>query len=360
MELVRDTARFLDDRVLEAGGRRFEPDYVVIASGSEVNVPDIPGIRDVDYMTSGDVLDATELPDTGVVIGFGAIGLEMAPYLSEVGGVDVTVVEHDDRPLDAADPGFGDAVMEQYRELFDVEILTNRREERLEPTGGGGARLHLDYWSTVEADGLFVFTGRRPALDRLELGNTSLSPGPGWVRDTMQARSDPRLFVVGDATGRDLIGHVAKEAGGVAAENILRLEAGEEPRRYAPIHHRVVFSGLGIYPFARVGHSESSAEDAGLDYAAVTREARKDGVFRTKNVPKGFAKLLVDRRNGTVLGYQGLHYQSDVMAKTMQLAVEMELDVRELPSRAYHPTTPELLDGLIREAVERVGSSASA
>ena len=51
-----------------------------------------------------------------------------------------------------------------------------------------------------------------------------------------------------------------------------------------------------------------------------------------------------------MLGWQGLHYHADAMAKTMQVAVGMELDVREVPDRAYHPTTPEILDGLVREA----------
>jgi dihydrolipoamide dehydrogenase len=55
-----------------------------------------------------------------------------------------------------------------------------------------------------------------------------------------------------------------------------------------------------------------------------------------------------------VLGYQGLHLHADVMAKTMQLAVEMGLDVREIPDRSYHPTTPEILDGLLRDAAAAV------
>jgi dihydrolipoamide dehydrogenase len=109
-----------------------------------------------------------------------------------------------------------------------------------------------------------------------------------------------------------------------------------------------------VYPFARVGHSVETAEDAGIDHVAVTRAASDDGVFRTKDVPEGLATLVV-APDGTVLGYQGLHYHADVMAKTMQLAVEMGLDVREIPDRAYHPTTPEILDGLIREAAAEVG-----
>jgi len=55
-----------------------------------------------------------------------------------------------------------------------------------------------------------------------------------------------------------------------------------------------------------------------------------------------------------VLGYQGLHAHADSMAKTLQVIVELELDVRELPDRAYHPTLPEILDGLFRETAGQV------
>jgi len=85
----------------------------------------------------------------------------------------------------------------------------------------------------------------------------------------------------------------------------------------------------------------------------VTREASSDGVFATKNADDGLARLVV-ATDGTVLGWQGLHYHADVMAKTMQVVVELGLDVRDLPDRAYHPTTPELLDGLIREAIREL------
>jgi dihydrolipoamide dehydrogenase len=81
----------------------------------------------------------------------------------------------------------------------------------------------------------------------------------------------------------------------------------------------------------------------------VTREAASDGVFKTKNVADGRGRLVVGT-DGTVLGWQGLHYHADAMAKTMQVVVEMGLDVREVPDRAYHPTTPEILDGLFRDA----------
>jgi dihydrolipoamide dehydrogenase len=161
------------------------------------------------------------------------------------------------------------------------------------------------------------------------------------------------VFVAGDANGKEPILHVAKEQGILTAENVRRHRDGEELCEYENVHHHVVFSGLGVLPFARVGHSAASADAASLGHVVVTREAASDGVFATKNVPEGLARLVVGT-DGTVLGYQGLHYHADVMAKTMQLAVEAGLDVREIPDRAYHPTTPEILDGLVREAVETI------
>ena len=365
VEFVHGTARFLDDRVVaidetDGGRRTVETDYAVIATGSAVNVPDLPGIDEVEYVTSADVLDATAFPDSGIVVGFGYVGLEFVPYLVEVGGMDLTVIEHDARPLDEADPAYGEELLELYREEFGVEILTHTHERRVDPTDDGGVRLQVDRdgeFETLEANQLFLFTGRRPNVDGLGLENTSLDPEReeerGWVDATMQTDGDERTFVVGDVNGREPILHVAKEQGYVAADNVLAHARGDSLQEYDNVHHHVVFSGAGVYPYARVGHAEWTAEAAGLDCFAVTRAASDDGVFRTKDVPRGLATLVVGA-DGTVLGYQGLHYHADVMAKTMQLAVEMELDVREIPDRAYHPTTPEIVDGLLRAASERL------
>ena len=358
VEFVHETAEFVDDHTVRAGGRTFDADYVVVATGSTVYVPDTPGIEDVDYMTSADVLDASELPSSGIVMGSGYIGMELVPYLAEAGGMDLTVIEHDARPIDEADPAFGDAVREIYEANWDVEIPTNCYEQRLEPTDDGGVRLYVEFddgrEEQYEADQLFCFTGRRPALSGLGLERTSISTDGEWVDATMQTVDADHVYAVGDVNGREPILHVAKEQGITAAQNVLRQEAGSEPRPYENVHHHVIFSGLGVYPFARVGHSEASARAAGLDIVTATRQASDDGVFKSKDVPEGLSRLVVDAADGTVLGWQGLHYHADSVAKALQIVVELELDVREIPDRAYHPTLPETLDGLVRDCVAQL------
>jgi len=352
VEFLRETARFVGDGRLAVGDRTIEPDYVALATGSRPSVPDLPGLAAVEERTytSADVLDATALPDSGVVMGFGYVGVELSAYLAAA-GVDLTVIEHDARPLDEADAPFGHDLLDVYRDEFGIDVRTEVDEERVEPTDGG-VRLHLDDGSAVDAGALFAFTGRHPALpDGIE--DTRLDPGPDWVAATMQAHDDDRLFVAGDANGREPVLHVAKEQAYVAAENLLRHRDGRPLEPYENVTHRVLFAGLGVYPFARVGHTATSARAAGHDPIVVDREAGDDGVFLAKDVPEGRARLVV-ARDGTILGYQGLHYHADAMAKTMQVIVETGMDVGSVPQRAYHPTTPELLDGLFGAATDEL------
>jgi dihydrolipoamide dehydrogenase len=361
---VHATAEFVDDHTVRAGGESYVADYVVVATGSTVYVPDTPGIDEVDYMTSADVLDATELPDSGIVMGFGYIGMEMVPYLAEAGGMELTVIEHDSRPIDEADPEFGDAAREIYEANWDVEIPTNCYECELEATDDGGVRLYVEFddgsEATYEADQLFCFTGRKPTLSGLGLERTSISAEGEWVTDTMQTADAGHVYAVGDVNGKEPILHVAKEQGVTAAQNILRQDADQQPLPYENGHHHVIFSGLGVYPFARVGHSEHSAEAAGYDVVVATRQASDDGVFKSKDVPEGLSKLVVDAADGTVLGWQGLHYHADSVAKTLQVIVELGLDVRSVPDRAYHPTLPENLDGLVRDCVAQLNSDSTS
>ena len=353
---IHEPATFIDDRTVMVAGETYEPDYVVIATGSVPQAPELPGIDKVEYMTSADVLDATTLPSSGIVMGFGYVGIELAPYLVEAGVEDLTVIEHDARPLDEADPAFGDELMSIYRDEFGIDIRTHTDEQAIESTDDG-VRLHVEAdgnADTIDAEQLFLFTGRQPNLDRLNLESTALDPRTGWVRDTMQAVDDDRVFVVGDVNSHEPILHVAKEQGYKAAENILNMAAGAAPEPYENVHHHVMFSGASVYPFARVGHTAETARAAGHEVVESTRWAKDDGVFNVKDIPHGLARLTVDAEMGTVLGYQGLCAHADTMAKTMQVIVELGLDVRDLPDRAYHPTLPEILDGVIRETAAQV------
>lgn len=357
VSFYHDSAHFVDPTTLAVGDEHLDVDHVIVATGSNPTIPSVPGIDTVDVNTSADVLEATTFPDSAVAIGFGFIGMELTPYLAEVGDVDITVIDRNDCPLSAIDPIFGETVLDLYEREFGIEVVTGAAADEVVD---GGDEVSVKYRAgdgtsgTVTGDELFVFAGRTPNLDGLHLDAAGIEPREGWIADTMQTTENPRVYVAGDANGREPILHVAKEQGFTAADNIVATERGTQLNHYQPIIHRVVFSGLGIYPFARVGHSEASAEAAGYDVVTAVNHAESEGVFRVKSIPEGLGKLVVDAETGRVLGYLGLHYHADVFAKLAQVIVDRGLCVDELPDRAYHPTTPELLDGLIRETATAI------
>lgn len=342
-------AQFLSEDRLQVGDDIIEPDYTIVATGSTPRVPHIDGLDDVDFLAGRDILDAQSLPESVVVMGFGAVGMEMSAYLASC-GVDVTVIEHDSYPMDEASDMFGAELINLYRDEFDIDILTNVYEQRLESTTDG-VRLHVDGdggKSAVTAEKLCLLTGRVPTVEGLGLANIGVKPLRDWVTDTQRVVGSESVYAAGDVTGDNMILHVAKDEGKTAVQNIINTETDKEPETSTPTTHRVYFTGVGKYPYARFGKAAATGEQDGD--VVITRDASDDGIFKLKNARHGKAALVVDPDTGVVKGYEGLHLHADVMAKTAQLMVETEMQIKDVPDVAYHPTTPELLDGLIRDA----------
>lgn len=352
VELVEENAEFLsEDELSLSDGRIVDVDYTVIATGSKLNVPDLPGLEEVDFVSSSDLLDMKSLPESVAVMGFGAIGMEMSAYLASA-GVDVTVVEHDEAPIDNGSEQFGLELMNIYREEFGINILTEVYEESVENVDDG-VRLNLENGESIVAEELCLFTGRVPNVGSLGLENLGVSTGVDWYSQDLSVDNTDTVYVAGDATGDRMLLHIAKEQGNLVAENILAQHKGQDTEQYSSPEHVVYFSGNGKYPFARYGITGDEAEDRD-DLIRISRRASDDGIFSLKEADHGLACMVVEEDTGIIRGYEGLHLHSDVMLKTMQVLVDSQADVRDVPSRAYHPTTPEILDGLFREASESV------
>lgn len=350
VKLIEQDGNLEDENTIELeDGSSIDVDYSIVATGSSPNIPDIEGINDVDYLTSSDLLDMKSLPDSVAIIGFGAIGMEMSAYLASA-GVDVTVVEHDESPIDNGSNDFGEELINIYRENFDIEILTETYEQSVEQTESG-IRLELDS-NDVYADRLCVFAGRVANIHSLGLDNVADSLTGEWYTDKLKVDSTDSVYVAGDATGDRMILHIAKEQGVLAADNIISDIQNDGLQNYSSPEHVVYFTGNGKYPFSRYGVSGDKGKTSD-DLLTIERQASSDGIFGLKNADHGIAKMVVEKDTGVVRGYEGLHLHSDVMLKTMQVLIEQEAVISDVPSRAYHPTTPELLDGLFREATDR-------
>ncbi len=165
-ELVRGDARVLREGVVGVGDRELAYDELVVATGSSPAIPSIDGLDEVEYWTNREAIWASSMPASLVVMGAGAVGVELAQFFRRM-GCEVTIVEHNDHLLARVDRDAG-ALLAQRFEEDGIDVLVGVDVERVE-ANGGGVRVHLGSGATLEAERLLVATGRRPNVTDLGL-----------------------------------------------------------------------------------------------------------------------------------------------------------------------------------------------
>jgi dihydrolipoamide dehydrogenase len=226
--IVRAPARLVGADAIEAGGRRYTADHVVIATGGRPVVPDIDGLDQIDDLvwTSGDALTDDRRPDRVLIVGGGVIGCELAHVYAGFGS-SVTLVEPAACLFADLAPEVCDAITAVIEDRVDELRLGTR------PVSGRrhGTRAAIRFDDGVEQrfDRVVIATGRRPALSGLGLGSIGLDPDrPLPVGDTGRVACAGSVWAIGDVAGREQYTHAAGHHGSVVADQL----AGRGTRRF--------------------------------------------------------------------------------------------------------------------------------
>ena len=219
IDVVQGRAVFTGPRTVDVDGRRLTAAKVVLATGSAPVLPDIPGLADADPLTNESVFDLADAPSSMVVLGGGAIGVELAQAFARF-GVKVTVLEAAGRVLARSDPETSEVVTAALRR-DGVEV---RGEVTCTAVERDGAQVVVRTGSgDVVAERLLVAVGRRPLTEGLGLANAGIE-----LDERSAVRTDDRLrttgagvYAAGDVTGRMPFTHAAYAMGTLAASNAL-------------------------------------------------------------------------------------------------------------------------------------------
>ncbi|GAB3488480.1 dihydrolipoyl dehydrogenase family protein [Amycolatopsis cihanbeyliensis] len=222
-EVVPGTAVFTGPREVLVGQRRLRFRHAVVATGSSPALPPIPGLAELDPLTSDTVWELTELPRRLAVLGGGPIGCELGQALSRL-GAEVTIIEAADRLLPREEPRAGTALSAALS-LEGIRVLTSTTVTGAEQDAGT-VRLEVDGpvgAEVVEADRVLVATGRRPGTAGLgqDAAGVALDERGHVVVDAKLRTSNPRVYAAGDVVGKLLFTHVAGMHGSIAATNAL-------------------------------------------------------------------------------------------------------------------------------------------
>jgi pyruvate/2-oxoglutarate dehydrogenase complex dihydrolipoamide dehydrogenase (E3) component len=337
VEVVRAEARFVGPREILAGNRAIRARRVVIATGSEPAIPPIPGLDTVPWFTNETIFDHGSLPRHLVIIGAGAVGVELAQAYRRLGAA-VTIVEAA-RALPRDDPELAAMLL---RVLAEEGVVIHERAE-IRAAAPGEAGIALDVATggrlvRVEGSHLLIAAGRRPRTDRLDLDRAGIRyDSRGITVDRRLRTTAPGVFAIGDAIDAPHLTHVAGYHAGIVIRNALfRLPAKAD---YAALP-QVTYTDPEL---AQIGMTEAAARRRYGDAVRVLRVPLADSDrAQTERRSEGLAKI-VAHRDGRVLGASILAAPAGELAHVWVLAIERRLKLRHIASMlAPYPTWGEI------------------
>jgi pyruvate/2-oxoglutarate dehydrogenase complex dihydrolipoamide dehydrogenase (E3) component len=339
---VRGAGRLVGGNQVEVDGRKIEASRaIVLATGTTAAIPPVPGLSDAPYWTNRQAIEAETLPRSLVVLGGGAIGVELAQVFARF-GVEVTVLEALDRLLPPEEPEAG-ALIADVLEREGVRVLTSARAVHV-AHGSGGFTLSLEGGGTIDGDQLLVATGRKAQLGVLGLDKIGIDGSGRWVPVDGRMRVGPGVWAVGDLTGAGAFTHVAMYQAGIAAADILGQDPPPADYRALP---RVTFSDPEI---GSVGLSAERAVKSGarvrIGVSLVPSSAR-GWIHKAGN--EGFVKLVEDAARGVLVGATSAGPAGGEVLSMLTLAIHAEVPVSELRRMIYaYPTFHRAVEDALR------------
>jgi len=318
---------------------------IVLATGTQAAIPPIPGLASVPYWTNREAIEVTELPESLIVIGGGAIGVELSQVFNRF-GVAVTIVEALDRLLPPEEPEAGHLIAEVLRNE-GATIFTGAQVSAVS-YDGSRFTVGLGDGAELQAHRLLIATGRRADLSRLGLDTIGLDQTGPWVPVDERLSVVPGVWAVGDLTGVGAFTHVAMYQAGIAVSDIL----GENPLpadyRALP---RVTFTDPEV---GSVGLSEAAALERGMRIRVAMSEipsSARGWIHKAGN--DGFIKLVEDAEQGILIGATSVGPNGGEVLGLLVLAVHARIPTSEMRRMIYaYPTFHRAIEDALRNLVE--------
>ena len=241
VDVYTGQARFTGPKELRVGEDTLRARNIVLATGSRPKIPDLPGLADVPYLTSDNVMRLPELPGSMAILGGGFIAAEMGHVFSSLGSK-ITVIERGPAMLSRHDTDISKAFTTAFGQQVDLRL--NTTVQRVDATADG-VRLSLltpDGPAEVTAAKLLVATGRRPNSDLLNLPAAGIGTDEhGHVRTDDRLRTMvPGVWALGDLANHFQLKHMANAEARVVWHNIVHPDQPREAR--FPVVPAAVFS----------------------------------------------------------------------------------------------------------------------
>jgi mercuric reductase len=310
---------------IHANGERLSVGRTIVATGASPARPSIPGLDDINYLTSTTALELQELPRSMLVIGGGYIGCELAQLFARA-GVRVTLVCRS-RLLPEGEPEIS-AALAGYLGEEGIDVRTGLAYRRIRRVAN---RIALDVYrngaeEALEAEVVLAATGRKPNIGNLGLAevDVAVTGNGGILVDEHLRTTNPQIYAAGDVTGRHQFVYMAAYGAKLAALNALNGDAHRYDSTAMPM---ITFTDPQV---ASVGLTEAAAR--AVDYEVKTSLLPLDAVPRALAArdTRGLIKLVADRATDRLLGAHVLAPEGCDSIQTAALAIKHGMTTQEL------------------------------
>lgn len=284
---------------LEGEDRLVEFEDLILAPGSVVSLPPCEGADAEDILTSDDLLDLREIPESLIIIGGRVIAMEFAFIYSKLGS-EVTVIQRSDTIF----PNFDEDIIELIRESAldqGINLVEGSDVKSIKIMLDGKKIVVLEQdgqEKMIAAEKLAIATGREPNLEGLDLDKLGVElSDETWgikVDDKMQTTAD-NIYAIGDATNLWNLAHVASKHGMIAADNI----SGKDKKMDYKAIPEAVFTDPEI---GLVGMSEKMCKEEGIEYTLGKFPYMANGKALVENQTQGFIKVIGDKKTRKIIG----------------------------------------------------------
>jgi len=355
VQVIQGTGHLKDEnkvRVSSEGGEEiFEADKVILAAGSKPG--DLPFLKPnyKEIITSQEALELPEIPPRMIIIGAGAIGLEMGTIYQRLGS-EVLVLEILPAILPGSDKGVAKR-LEKCLKAQGLHIQTQMQIETAEVRGGKvvlkGTSLRTQTPFECEAEKVLLAVGRNSNSEGLSGKKLGLSlDEKSWINVNSRLETGIcGVYAIGDVIGGKLLAHKASHEGLVAAENAC---GAKSEMNYEALP-------MAVYTdpeFASVGLTEDEAVEKGIRFQTGLFSLQANGRALTLGREEGVVKVIADDRD-KVIGAHILAPNASEIISEITLAVSKGLKIQDVSSAVHiHPTLSEA----VMEAALKVKNEA--
>ncbi len=304
---------------------------IVLSTGTTPVIPPIRGLAQVPYWTNREAIEVAHPPSSLVVLGGGAVGLELAQVFLRF-GVNVTIVEALQRLLPMEEPEAGEELARVLtREGMDVRV--GAKAVSVERQGSLIA-VHLEGGERVSGEHLLVAVGRRANLVELGIDAVGIDASQRFVPVDAHMRAASALWAVGDVTGKGLFTHIAIYQAAIAVADILGKQFPGADYRALP---RVTFTDPEV---GAAGLTEEAARKNGVRVragSALVSTSARGWIHGPGN--EGFIKLVEDADRGVVVGATSMGPRGGDVLSMLALAIHAAVPTEQLRHMIYaYPT----------------------